>query len=132
VRIAFEPIDRVTTAHQAVILPLDIGASPANHGDVEPIYSAGREADPFAIPGLHPRPQGEQGGASNTLEVEGELFALCSDEQGETAYLWLTGPNDGYGFGSSPTTNWSTRTHEENIRSFLAQIDPTTGYIEDD
>jgi hypothetical protein len=71
------------------------------------------------------------GGASVIMDVDGELFALHPDEFGGTGYTWLTGPNDGYGFGSSPTPDWSTEEHRETIRSFLAQIDPATGYIEE-
>ena len=44
----------------------------------------------------------------------------------------LSGPNEGYGFSSSPTPHQSLEGHRESIRTFLAQIDPTTGYIEDD
>jgi hypothetical protein len=50
-----------------------------------------------------------------------------------TEYTWLSGPNNGYGFGLSPTPNQSLEAHRENIRAFLAEIvDPATGYIEDD
>lgn len=66
-----------------------------------------------------------------TLNVDGEMFELRPDQFGGTSYSWLTGPNHGYGFGSSPTLNWSMDAHRQNIRSFLTQIDPTTGYIED-
>lgn len=79
-----------------------------------------------------PRHESATGVASITFEVDGELFALRPDEHGGTDYTWLTGPNNGYGFGTSPTPNWSTEAHRENIRSFPAQIDPSTGYIEDD
>ena len=68
---------------------------------------------------------------SRALEVDGEAFELRADEHGGTDYLWLTGPNPGYGFGSTPTLDWSLDDHRENIRLFLAQVDPTTGYIED-
>jgi hypothetical protein len=32
----------------------------------------------------------------------------------------------------SPTPNLSPEAHMANIRDFLALVDPTTGYIEDD
>ena len=70
--------------------------------------------------------------AASTLEVDGELFALSPNEFGGTDYTWLSGPNPGYGFGVSPTPNLSANEHIENIRDFLAHVDPTTGYIEDD
>jgi hypothetical protein len=38
----------------------------------------------------------------------------------------------GYGFGSSGTPNRSMEEHRESTRSFLAMIDPNTGYIGDD
>ena len=51
---------------------------------------------------------------------------------GGTAYDWLSGPNKGYGFGSSGTPNRSMEEHRESTRAFLAMIDPNTGYIGDD
>jgi hypothetical protein len=79
-----------------------------------------------------PESESKPGITSFTLEVDGETFALSPDKFGGTDYTWLSGPNTGYGFSSSPTPNWSLDEHRENIRDFLAQIDPTTGYIEDD
>lgn len=51
--------------------------------------------------------------------------------KGGTDYTWMSGPN-GYGFGLGPMPDQSLEVHRENIRTFLAQIDPSTGYIEDD
>ena len=51
---------------------------------------------------------------------------------GGTAYGWLSGPDKGYGFGSSGPPNRSVEEHRESIRVFLAMIDPNTGYIGDD
>jgi hypothetical protein len=51
---------------------------------------------------------------------------------GGTAYDWLIGPNEGYGFGSSGTPNRPVQEHRDSIRAFLAMIDPDTGYIGDD
>jgi hypothetical protein len=68
---------------------------------------------------------------SFTLEVDGEAFELRPDEFGGTRCTWLSGPNNGYGFGVSPTPNWSLEQHRNCIRNFLTQIDPATGYIED-
>ena len=67
-----------------------------------------------------------------TLDVNGERFAIRQADDGGTAYDWLSGPNKGYGFASSGTPNRSVEEHQESIRVFLAMIDPTTGYIEDD
>lgn len=96
------------------------------------IYPGGGEVDPEAVPGVHPATDSEADGTSFMLEVDGEMFALRPDEHGGTDYTWLSGPNTGYGFSLSPTPNMSLDEHRENIRDFLAQIDPVTGYIEDD
>ena len=85
------------------------------------------DGDPDAIPGRLP----ETEGPARRLEVDGEVFALRANEFGGTDYGWLSGPNPGYGFGTSPTTDLSIEEHMANIRGFLAQIDPATGYIED-
>jgi hypothetical protein len=68
----------------------------------------------------------------DTIEVDGELFALRLAEGGGTAYDWLTGPNKGYGFVSSMPGEQPREEHVEHIRAFLGMIDPRTGYIEDD
>jgi hypothetical protein len=86
--------------------------------------------DAVAIPALHPQHPGASVPAL-VLDVDGEVFELRPDEFGGTDYSWLTGPNPGYGFGSSPTLGYSLEDHRNSIRSFLAQVDPTTGYIED-
>jgi hypothetical protein len=86
--------------------------------------------DRSAIPALYPQQQSESVPVI-VLDLDGEVFELRSDESGGTSYLWLTGPNPGYGFGSSRTLDYSLDGHRNSIRSFLAQVDPTTGYIED-
>src|SRR5436190_23587897 len=65
--------------------------------------------------------------SSSTSMANGSPFAKLGD--GGTAYDWLSGPNKGYGFGSSGTPNRSVEEHRESIRAFLAMIDPNTGYI---
>ena len=67
-----------------------------------------------------------------TLDVDGERFAIRRAGDGGTACDWLSGPNKGYGFGSSGPPNRSLEEHRESIRAFLAMIDPDTGYIGDD
>jgi hypothetical protein len=61
-----------------------------------------------------------------TLDVDGERFATrrAAWGQGGTFYDWLSGPNKGYGFGSSGTPNRPVEEHRESIRAFLAMIDP--------
>ena len=66
-----------------------------------------------------------------TLDVDGERFAIRRAGGGGTAYDWLSGPNEGYGFGSSGTPNRQAEEHREHIRVFLTMIDPDTGYIGD-
>ena len=46
-------------------------------------------------------------------------------------YGWLSGPNKGYGFGSSGPPHRSMKEHRESICAFLAMIDPNTAYIGD-
>ena len=96
------------------------------------IYPDSSNGDPEAVPGLWPETEGAAGVRSLTLEVDGEVFALRSNEFGGTHYAWRSGPNPGYGFGVGPTPNLSLDKHMENIRGFLADVDPATGYIEDD
>ena len=88
--------------------------------------------DPLAVPGVCDETDSEAGVTSFTLEVDGELFALRTDKQGGTDYTWLSGPNTGYGFSVSPTPNRSLDEHRQSIRAFLAGIDPTTGFLQED
>ncbi len=91
-----------------------------------------REAHPEAAPALRPETEGPADVTTHTLEVDGEMFALRRNEFNGTDYTWLSGPNPGYGFSTSPTPDLSLDEHTENIRHFLAMVDPSTGYIEDD
>jgi hypothetical protein len=98
-------------------------------GWVKAIYPDSGDGDrvthPDAVPGLHP-PEGAADVTSFTLEVDGELFADRPNEFGGTDYSWLSGPNPGYRFGVSPTANLSLGEHMDNVRDFLAIVDPTT------
>jgi hypothetical protein len=111
---------------------MDTTAWTVHHGRVKARYPRGNDADPLAVPGVDPETESEPGVTPLTLEVDGETFALSTNTFGGTDYTWLSGPNTGYGFGSSPTPNWSLEDHRQSIRDFLAQIDPITGYIEED
>jgi hypothetical protein len=81
------------------------------------------------------------------VEVDGESFLIKRDPQqtGAYNYDWVSGPNSGYGFTSAfmVLDELSRKTssdrppptlaeHLEGIRNFLEQVDPDTGYIEDD
>ena len=75
--------------------------------------------------------RGRPGPALFTLDVDGERFAIRRAGDGGTAYDWLSGPNEGYGFGSSGPPNRPVEEHRDSIRVFLSMIDPDTGYIGD-
>ena len=85
-----------------------------------------------AVPAVYRRTAERAGPTLFTLDVDGERFAIRRAGDGGTAYDWLSGPNKGYGFGSSGTTNRPVEEHRESIRVFLAMIDPSTGHIGDD
>jgi hypothetical protein len=91
----------------------------------------GDEGGRAAVPGVFSGLEGRPGPVLFRLDVDGELFAVREDGHGGTAYDWLNGPNDGYGFGSSASPTRSAHEHRATIRTFLAQIDPRTGYIGD-
>lgn len=71
-------------------------------------------------------------GPERRMIVDGEEFSVCEDGRGGTSYTWTSGPNDGYGFGSSPTRGFDEDAHVAAILTFLRQIDPKTGYIAED
>ena len=67
------------------------------------------------------------------MTVDGQDFRVRAraEEPGVYDFDWLSGPHD-YGFSSTgghrgPLT---PQVAEEHIRGFLAQINPTTGYID--
>ncbi len=71
--------------------------------------------------------------AGQIYQVDGERFSV-RDRAGagdlvEYDYNWLTGPNEGYGFGVSGPDHPSEAGHETRIREFLAAVDPETGYL---
>jgi hypothetical protein len=86
---------------------------------------------PPAVPAVYRGTAGSPGPVLCTLDVDGERFAIRRAGDGGTAYDWLSGPNEGYGFGSSMPPDRPAEEHREHIRVFLAMIDPGTGYIGD-
>jgi hypothetical protein len=94
--------------------------------------SGGASEDSHAVPAVYPGTAGRPRPVLLTLDVDGEQFAIGQGEDGCTSYDWLSGPNKGYGFGSSGSPSRSVEEHKESIRVFLAMVDPNTGYIEDD
>lgn len=98
-----------------------VDMSPSGDGDGAP-----------PVPAVYRGTAGSPGAMLFTLEVDGERFAIRRAGGGGTGYDWLSGPNEGYGFRSSGTPNRPVEEHREHIRTFLAMIDPNTGYIGDD
>lgn len=70
------------------------------------------------------------------LTVDGDVFDVRYDDAQPGAYHYtrLTGPAPGYGF-TSRRSDYGRSTEDQHIaaiRSFLAGVDPITGYMEDD
>jgi hypothetical protein len=82
-----------------------------------------------AVPAVAPVTPDRIDHVTLTVEVDGERFAVTQGAEGDNGYIWLNGPNRGYGFGLSGPRNRSLEEHRRVIRSFLDQIDPETGYI---
>jgi hypothetical protein len=68
------------------------------------------------------------------VTVDGEEFDVTTqpDHPGHYHYVWISGPNPGYGFSSASSDGLpsSNVNHEEAIRNFLSHVDRGTGYIE--
>ena len=71
---------------------------------------------PVAVPAVYCGTEGRPGPVLFTLDVDGERFAIRRAGDGGTGYDWLSGPNQGYGFGSSETPNRPVREHREYPR----------------
>lgn len=88
-----------------------------------------------ARPGLAPT-HPVNAGRERLLTVGGEGFRVRlrprHGELYEYDYDWLTGSNYGYGFGVSGPFEQSDDDHRAQIRHFLADIDPATGYLRED
>jgi hypothetical protein len=94
---------------------------------------AADDAKADAVPAVYRGSEGMPGPVEFTLVVDGERFAVRRGwGGGGVAYDWLSGPNPGYGFGSSGAIDRPADEHRESIRTFLAMIDPATGFIGDD
>lgn len=69
------------------------------------------------------------------FDVDGEAFDVTQHvtAPGRYQFAWVSGRNRGYGFTSN-TSDDRAMTQEQivsQIRSFLAQVDPDTGYLAD-
>ncbi len=72
---------------------------------------------------------------SETIVVDGERFRITVTGQ-EASYDWLSGPNKDYGFSLSvqgaTKFTFPREFHVSQIKQFLADIDPETGYLPED
>jgi hypothetical protein len=93
---------------------------------------SGDRNGPPAVPAVYRGIAASPGPVLFTIDVDCERFAIRRAGDGGTAYDWLSGPNEGYGFASSRNPDRPVEEHRESIRAFLAMIDPSTGYIGDD
>jgi hypothetical protein len=74
------------------------------------------------------------------IEVDGERFSVTERELGTYDVTWLTSPSPGYGFSVFCRTHvegvgYAARRLGDNeladeIRSFVAQVDPVSGFME--
>jgi hypothetical protein len=69
------------------------------------------------------------------IDVDGETFDVRAeaDVPGQYHFTWLSGKNPGYGFTCLRSDGQALTRDEliDQIRNFLAQIDPDTGHIPD-
>ena len=72
--------------------------------------------------------------AAVRLIVDGEQFDVREQAglPGTYHFDWVSGPNPGYGFTSARSDGQSSTTAQlqDEIRGFLANVDPDTGFIE--
>jgi ABC-type phosphate/phosphonate transport system substrate-binding protein len=67
------------------------------------------------------------------LEIDGEVFEVTTRPElpGQVDVAWLSGPNPDYGFSSRRSSGRHTDAElRDQIRDFLADINPETGYLE--
>lgn len=71
-------------------------------------------------------------GSTRRIVVVGEIFDVHVRNPGEYAFRWVSGPDDRYGFHlvQNHRAALSTEDIVSAARSFVAEVDPETGYIE--
>ena len=78
-----------------------------------------------------PEPEVEHGEPYETV-VDGETWVVRhrTNDPGTYDFDWVSGPNEGYGFAlySPDRSEKTTGELDEEIRRFLSEIDPETGY----
>ena len=72
---------------------------------------------------------------ADRVKVDGETFDVTTRPEvpGQYHFKWVSGRNPGYGF-TVRTSDGSALPRDQivrQVRLFLAQIDPVTGYIAD-
>ncbi|HET8915578.1 MAG TPA: hypothetical protein VFM91_07735 [Propionibacteriaceae bacterium] len=100
------------------------------YADDDPSHLAASNED--ATPGL--APTARAGLDPVELVVEGEKFVVTrrAGSSGTYDFAWISHPAS-YGFSVGGSGDWHPDRAEliEEIRSFLADIDPATGYLRD-
>jgi hypothetical protein len=95
-------------------------------------FSRPVDPDENATPGLGPTPA--PGLDPVELVIDGESFVVTrrAESPGTYDFDWASHP-ESYGFTISANIEWKPDQTElrEAIRSFLAQVDPETGYLPD-
>ena len=73
--------------------------------------------------------------ATQRFDVDGEAFDVTqhASAPGRYHFAWTSGRNRGYGFTANTSDNRAMTQDQivSQIRSFLAQVDPDTGYLAD-
>jgi hypothetical protein len=69
-----------------------------------------------------PAAVGNPGPVLFTLDVDRERFSIRRAGGGGTAYDWLSGPNEGYGFGSSGTPNRPAEEHHRHRHERVVEL----------
>jgi hypothetical protein len=104
----------------------------SSYSDSDPTNPELAVTDPDAVPGVAPRPA--PGLDPVELFVEGERFVVTrrADTPGTYDFDWASHPSS-YGFTVGGDAAWTPGREEllDDIRNFLADVDPHTGYLED-
>lgn len=78
------------------------------------VTDSGRGNEP--VPGLDAGPNAEPGRLMFKLDDGGEVFEVRLGHSGGTNSDWISGPNEGDGFGSSAPADRPEGQHRESIR----------------
>jgi hypothetical protein len=83
-------------------------------------------------PAWSPYPDVPEHPPSRRLLVDGEVFGVRRDADGSVHLDWISGPNPAYGFTMSGDADVAPSDSELAcaIRQFLANVNPSTGYLD--